>query len=176
MLPTQPSLTKHGFTLVEILVSLTIIGLFVGLALPAFLRFDDRQKIREAKNELEAVFDFAVSQAVNGQLGNCDVLEGYDIWAHSATEIKISEVCRDPAAHDRNTENVYFTLPHEVEIDSVGVNNHSDFDFRIDSVTGRVTNNQACSIPCTVVLTKDSATYTFEIFATGSIGEGELGP
>jgi type IV pilus assembly protein PilA len=47
---------KKGFTLIELMIVVAIIGLLAALAIPNFLKFQARAKTSEAKTNLKAVF------------------------------------------------------------------------------------------------------------------------
>lgn len=62
--------SRRGFTLVEIMITVAIIGLLVSLALPAFLRARKRSQAAAVKNDLRvievALDQYAVENKVSG--------------------------------------------------------------------------------------------------------------
>jgi type IV fimbrial biogenesis protein FimT len=63
-LRARPRRTQHGFTLVEAVIVITVIGLLASLAGPAFQDFIVRQRIRNAAYDLMVDLTFARSEAV----------------------------------------------------------------------------------------------------------------
>ncbi len=53
--------TKKGFTLIELMIVVAIIGILAAIAIPNFLRFQARAKQSEAKQNLGAIFTSYVS-------------------------------------------------------------------------------------------------------------------
>jgi type IV pilus assembly protein PilA len=67
---------KRGFTLIELMIVVAIIGLLAALAIPNFMRFQARAKQSEAKSNLKAVFTAEKSYYGDKQLylGSFDVI------------------------------------------------------------------------------------------------------
>jgi type IV fimbrial biogenesis protein FimT len=54
----------RGFTLIELMVTLTILAIMLGLGVPAFRNFTDGQKVKSASYELSTSFAIARSEAI----------------------------------------------------------------------------------------------------------------
>lgn len=52
---------KKGFTLIELMIVVAIIGILAAIAIPNFLKFQAKAKQSEAKNNLSAIFTAEVS-------------------------------------------------------------------------------------------------------------------
>ncbi|TET38158.1 MAG: prepilin-type N-terminal cleavage/methylation domain-containing protein [Planctomycetota bacterium] len=61
----RPSPTEKAFTLVEILVVITIIGILALMTVPAFQMFSKGQRLRNAGRLFQSAFDLAKRYAVN---------------------------------------------------------------------------------------------------------------
>lgn len=65
---------KPGFTLIEMLVGISLFGIFFGLGLTQYNRFNRRQTLLEAARELKSHLRFAQQKAVAGEM-DCDSTE-----------------------------------------------------------------------------------------------------
>jgi type IV pilus assembly protein PilA len=66
---------KRGFTLIELMIVVAIIGLLAALAIPNFIKFQARSKQSEAKTNLRAIFTTQKSYYGNKQ----QYLESFDM-------------------------------------------------------------------------------------------------
>lgn len=64
MVKTKSHMSIAGFTLMETMVIVVIIGVMAGLTIPAFSRHLQRQKVQGARNELIADIQYARSLAI----------------------------------------------------------------------------------------------------------------
>ena len=68
-------LAKKGFTLVELMIVVAIIGILAAIAIPNFIRFQARSKQSEAKTNLKAIFSgqkarYGERDSYSAQLGD----------------------------------------------------------------------------------------------------------
>ena len=71
---------SEGFTLVELMVVVAIIGILSAIAVPNFKKYQAKSKQSEAKIQLAAIYSVQVSaQADYDSFGTCLINMGYDI-------------------------------------------------------------------------------------------------
>jgi type IV fimbrial biogenesis protein FimT len=77
----------RGFTLVELMIGIAILGVVAMLAAPSFSAFIARAKLRGAANEVYADLQYARSEAVEkNQVFQVEFSSsGYDVWRMSRT-------------------------------------------------------------------------------------------
>lgn len=90
--------TGLGFTLIELIVSITIMMLIVGGGIASYISFNDRQTLVQAANRLEVVLRSAQSRAASGDRPDtCLQLTGYSVVMTAGTNLlQVQAECRDP--------------------------------------------------------------------------------
>ena len=83
---------KNGFTLIEILVSVSILLILTILGITNMLDFNDRQQIIQAEEMVAEAVYRAQSLARSGKMDECTALDGYEIEFLTG-EINIRAVC-----------------------------------------------------------------------------------
>jgi len=69
-----------GFTLIELIVTITIMMLLLGSGIVSYLRFNDRQAVLAAGEELTAILRVAQTRArVGDRPDGCDQLQAYHV-------------------------------------------------------------------------------------------------
>jgi type IV pilus assembly protein PilA len=77
--------SKKGFTLIELMIVVAIIGILAAIAIPNFLRFQAKSKQSEAKGNLAGIFTGQTSyQAENNRFGSLSEIA----WAPIGTSIR----------------------------------------------------------------------------------------
>lgn len=90
--------TRTGFTLIEILVAVSIIGILTTIGISSYSNFNEKRKVRRAAEELKIYIRLAASKAINNEkdtrAGYCDsddkVLSG---WFVDLANKKIYGMC-----------------------------------------------------------------------------------
>lgn len=71
---------QYGFTMIELLVVITIITLLVGGGIAAFIEFNDRQVLQAAAKDVQSIFRTAQKRARSGaKPEGCDQLDGFTV-------------------------------------------------------------------------------------------------
>lgn len=89
----EPSRKHHGFTLVEVMVTVIVLAILTAVALPAFRSFISAQRIKNTSFDMMAMLTLARSEALkrNGQVTatptNNDWAQGWTVTAANGTVI-----------------------------------------------------------------------------------------
>lgn len=160
--------SQLGFTMIEMLVTVGVGLLLVGLGIAGYLGFNDRQKILSAAREIETIFQTGANKARSGDLGGCTQLEAYRLTFVTAADpvtASLASVCSDATVTVTKT----YTLPAGVTVSFAPVITQIEFPvlqggFRFSPSTPDVD----------VTLTNDAVTssYVFTLSQGGDINEG----
>jgi type IV fimbrial biogenesis protein FimT len=58
------NMKKSGFTLIEMMITLAILGILISIALPSFTTMLERQKLKAATEQLLSIFNLAKTEAI----------------------------------------------------------------------------------------------------------------
>lgn len=98
-LPFLPS-NQRGFTLIEMLVAVSIMLVIVGGGMAAFSRFNDRVVVTESARSVQSFLRTAQTKARAGDRPNvvCAKLEGYRVtFVQNLGTVTMTPLCRTPA-------------------------------------------------------------------------------
>lgn len=84
---------RKGYTLIEVLVSLTVIGLLFGFGFVSFRDFSRRQAVVSAGRMVIADLRLAQSKALSGEKPCVGNLSTYDFTVIPTTSYRITAVC-----------------------------------------------------------------------------------
>lgn len=119
-------LLYQGYTLVEILVALGIIGLLFGFGFVSFRDYSRRQELNGTADSVRANLRLAQSSAISGEkpddpdCSSPNVLTGYSFDVISESEYKIEANCIGAAAN--LVEINSYTLPSDITISTPSPN------------------------------------------------------
>lgn len=89
-----PKKRQHGFTLVELLVSVSILLLLIGLALVNYFNFHNRQKLILAQELVRESMANVQNSARSGKMRGCSALLHYEI-SFLGNVITMTPICKD---------------------------------------------------------------------------------
>ena len=105
MLSKVRNRNKKGFTLIELMIVVAIIGILAAIAIPNFLKFQAKSKQSEAKTNLKAIYT-----AETGYFGENNVYNTFDKinWepvgaARYTYDLGVATVTADPPGAGDNT-------------------------------------------------------------------------
>lgn len=156
---------SKGYTLIEILVGITIIGLIFGTGFVSFREFSRRQALQSATKNIKGDLRFAQEQALSGKKpanAFCTpprILHGYFFRVTSATTYEIEANCSGG-----NVDTKLVTLPLGITISTPPTN-----PLLFKSI-GQGTNlSSGASINLTVTDTASGTTAPIVVTYTGEI-------
>lgn len=158
-------ITSSGFSLIEMMVVITIMALVLGGGIAGYMNFNDKQTVLEATNQLKTYLGKAQSQAKTGKKISCVTpLIGYrvNISAGSPYTVNIEERCYDGSDDGIAGTAESYPLPS-------GVTVSSNLDVMYKVLHGGIIGADA-GLDIDVA---GSKIYRFTITKSGEISEGE---
>jgi len=151
--------TRHkssAFSLIELLVSVTIILLMVGGALAGYTSYIEKQRLVAAAEKLESGLREAQNMAQTGYLGGCDELAGIRLLTSTASTgvgYQIRVICEDSSYEDFD----YVDIAEDIEINPNISVTFIPYDNLVGDVSSVLSSN------------RNSYTATFNIDQGGGI-------
>jgi len=110
----------NGFTLIEIIVTVTIIMLLSGFAVVRYTEYNNRQRVKQSALDLKSNLRFAQQKAVSGQKPvtsvavpqPCTTLEGYEV-RFTETSYTVGPTCTEGTSY---SEDITIPLPVGITI------------------------------------------------------------
>lgn len=150
-----PQITLSGYTLIEILVGITIIGLLFSLGYSNYRDYARRQALSGAARRLKADLRLAQEQALAGKkpddsfCNSPEVLNGYDFSIGAASSYRIQANCSGGLVEIK-----------EVDISSSNISLSSTHDSFTFKVLGQGTNLDS---DATITLTQTGTDDTLDV-------------
>jgi len=164
----RPS-SRKGFTLIEVLIAITIMLLVTGGGIAAFVNFNDRQSVQGAARQLQTILRSAQVKARVGEKpgAGCDKLTGYRVQtAANTNQVILSAVCVSNAGAPQMVTHTTSQLQNNVVAEGT-------YAITFANLYGGVTG------ATTIVLQKSSVSayrYSFVVTPGGEISDGAFIP
>jgi len=119
-------MAKKSFTLIELLISLGILGLILGISAPFLISFNNSQELDSVTDEMVSIFRKAQTNSING--------EKDAIWG-----IDFSQLQKYILFSDNQTGPLFDTETYEIPKSiSLTVNNNR---LKFEKLTGKINQN-----------------------------------
>lgn len=153
-LQSHKSITGQGYTLIEILVALSIIGLLFGFGYASFRDFSRRQALQGTVKKIQGDLRLAQQQALSGKKPsdikcNSQLLASYSFKVYSTSEYKIEANC---GGGDVLVKDVILSSDISISIDS------NPIKFKVLGQGTNIDGGSMITITLTQAGTSDKAT------------------
>lgn len=152
---------KSGFTLIELMVTITIMMLMVGGGIAAYFNFNDRQTLAGDAKGLQTFLRSAQKKARVGEVpAGCEKLENYSVGMTTGDNTVLMRA---------NCTNGVFLVNTLYLSDAVTAQSDFEVEFRVlhggaDFITGNGS----------IVLVTSTRKYEFQVSAGGTIEDGTI--
>lgn len=164
---------KAGFTMVELLVTISIILLLTGAGIAGFINFNDRQIVQSTVKDVKQLMRAGQVKARSGEgAGTCTSpgkLRGYSVVING-TVMELRKVCIDPNTSVVTDNDVRSTI----ELNNVVVTNNPAANVTFLALGGGVDTDGNAAITYNVAGQFTSIEYEFQVLETGEITEGDF--
>lgn len=168
---------KNGFTLLELLIVISILGVVLMVVLPNFKGIGEEQKLKSTASEIQTAFRTAQNNASSGvKCGSTD--KSAPFWlvkALNSNTIQIKLVCPTPG--NPNRELPYKTLNPSASIGSVNLYNASgagcsldirDASVRFSNISASIDFTASSTSECSASQITDAARMEIALLSSGS--------
>lgn len=161
---------KLGFTLIELLVVIGIIMTTLGLSLVGYIRFNDRQQVRETAKQIQTMLRTAQAKAQVREVPvetTCNRLNGFRVVRTNASAVTLQSNCDASVFNTRDS----YLLPTGITM------NHTYNYAEYEALSGRaVLKNElgATVSTLTITVTNGTTSYSFLVESGGGITEGNF--
>ncbi len=162
--------SQHGFTLIELMVAITIMALLSSFGIVSFVTYSRSQSLKAATQDfitvLQSAKASATSQIKPDTCANTGVLDGYEVIRNSQSSYSIGPVCG--GTYDSASSKTV-TLPTN---GNVSFDDGSSLTILFQTVTGIVSFDPPQSNNYADVVLRESqsnATQTVRVYSDGRI-------
>jgi len=157
----QPFVSKKGFTLIELMITITITMLMLGGGIAAYIRFNDRQTLQGAAKQLQTQMRSAQKKARVGDIpSGCDRLVDYRVsMVAGESDVNLDATCTNQTIRISTT-----TLNSSVSVNSDFVIAFKVLHGGAEYITGDGNIN----------LISETYHYQFQVTPGGSVEAGTI--
>lgn len=168
---------NSGFTLVELLVTISIILILTGAGIAGFVAFNDRQQVQTTVKQIQDYMRSAQVKARAGEGADTCVapqkLYGYRV-TNDVNNVYLRKVCRDSVGNTSTTIRSQFPLNNVTITKSTPTNPSSTQNPTFLTLNGGVNVGNNASLTYSVAGQYSGITFEFDVLQTGEITDGDF--
>ncbi len=160
------SFNRAGFTLLEMLVTVTIMLIITGGGIAGYIQFNERQTLRSTAKTIQTILRTAQKRAqVGDKPTGCEKLLAYGVQlSSSSSDLVLYAYCENSGTSTSVNVPIDESIPSKIAVSS-------DHNIRFRVLHGgveHITGNEF------IILNLGSKRYRFEVTTGGEISQGEF--
>lgn len=156
----------HGFTLIELIITVAIMALVVGGSIAGFVGFTERQEVLNTAKEVQQLMRVAQSKArvrdvpmdMAGPI-KCNTLMMYRVYFNGSSSFNLRPGCNDPLVNFPVMDSLTVQIPSGVSVTTSPALTWLNFN----------TLGQDTSWSGTITFTKGSNIFRFTVNSSGTV-------
>jgi prepilin-type N-terminal cleavage/methylation domain-containing protein len=136
--------TQHSFTLIELLITISIVAIIISLTIPFYNQYTAEQQLKNEGKKIVDLLELARKKAISGDISDsssCSNFTGY-LTAINPTNLQISICCGITSGNNCSPSSTItaYNLPSQISVSS------SSNNFRFTNLEGKTSSSTEITI------------------------------